>query len=79
MNPKELVELLKPATFEPFVIVMNSGGRYEVTDRRTAQVMDKGTVYVFEPSDRDDDQYRTVTRLSYTNIAAIEPVRGRAA
>jgi hypothetical protein len=75
MNPKEIVDCLHPDRFEPFVIVTSSGERYEVRHSELARVMANGTIYVFEPSTRDDAQYESVVRIGHDHIASIEPLK----
>ncbi len=74
MNPREMVQFLRPENFEPCVFVTSSGDRYEVRHPELARVFENGTVEIAEPSEREDAHYKSWARLGYENIAAIEPL-----
>ncbi len=79
MNPFDLREALRTQPFEPLVVVTNSGDRYVIKHPEMAQLMENGTLLIFEPSERDDATAKRMTRVGYVNIAALEPLREKAA
>lgn len=73
MTPREILDALNPNRFEPFVVLTNSGDRYEVRHPEMARLVETGSLYVFlrSPSADPADPLRVV-KLSLVNIAALE-------
>ncbi len=77
MNEKILLDKLTATPFEPFVIVTNSGDRYEVRHPEVARMTPRH-VYVFLPTGRDA-LFKDATIIGLRNISALEPLAGKAA
>jgi hypothetical protein len=79
MNQQQFLEKLKAEPFEPFVVVTNSGDRYEVRHPEFAKVAPRH-VYVFRPSDSDSPhRVQGAYIIGLRNISALEPMPNEAA
>lgn len=70
MIRQEIEDLLRQHPFEPFVIRLSSGGRYEVVDSALAALLKSGIFIAQRNSDR-----RII--VPFLHIAAIETPNGR--
>lgn len=75
MSASEIKERLSHRPFEPFRVVLSSGGQYEVRHPELALLVRNG-VYVVEP-DANGGLPETAKWCSFLHIAAIEPLSTR--
>jgi len=77
MNQDTFLEKLKAEPFEPFVVVTNSGDRYEVRHPEFAKVAPRH-VYVFQPGAKSG-AVRDAAIIGLRNISTLEPLPSEAA
>ena len=79
MNPQALHDRLRSTPFDPFIIVMNNGLRYEVRHPEFALLDDRGILHLFEPSRAAEADVSRHVTVGVYNISTLEPLPEQAA
>ena len=71
MTSVQIKEVLNRRPFDPFVVTMSSGERFEVTDPENAK-MTKGSLLVFYRTVPDEEFPDRIAYCSYLHVASLD-------
>jgi len=74
MNPREVLEFLRPDNFTACVFLTTDGREYEVRHPELVRVSRHGSLHVYFPRREDDIEVENWAKLACRNITAIRPL-----